>query len=1321
MDINLGRNAERVGARRRKNRIWKKLVTALGCLVVFCTTYALILPAITMERETLCGLGEHVHTDSCYTRQRGALVCTLAESDGHTHTDACKGTKRVLVCTSPETDGHTHGAGCYDAEGNLTCTQPETQGYHHGDSCYRTEEVFVCGKTEGGPHRHTDACYAWENVLTCGMQEHTHTDSCYPAKPEETTAAGETDATGATVDVTENIETTNESETTVATEETVAQEETFGFLTANMHFSLAFGPGNAGYRSYMASMALLSESRTAQTLDDYITTVNVMHRDPKVYNSQWAPLGSDGIIPEGDLLRFTIAYELPGRALGESEGECTNQVNYQLPLNSTQATSGTVQNSQGEQVGNYTIDGNGLITITFFDEYVKKNVAGTDIIGAISFDSTADKKNFGGGEAGKIDLPFTSDKTISFTIQETVKGDLTVDKQAVAGPDENGVVAYEITVSSKNGTAGNTVDLSDVMRNIKYQGNLTVTDGNGNSVSVTAPTEGTESFDLVLPAMNAGDTYKITYTAKAEKPDQGSIDTTNSVTVESKEADGDILQDTDVVTVPIAGMTLKKTGTLNDEKTQIIWSITVGEAGKDLSGWVMTDQLNGQLLTLPAGGLTAKAADGSTVAITELPFTFPNGTIGPMTIDYVTPAEAALGRDSAENKVTVTPPGKNPISSTEYVRISDKSYNPVEKTGDSLVVGENGVAVISWTLTLDTAQGSVSDWKLHDSLNTQTGQYFTEEQRGAFETAFANAIRQIYGLDENADVSEYYSLSWRENNGAAYGADISGKQPLPMGKRVSIHYETSASIGDGTQRIEFVNQAGLDNCYPWSEAKVPYIPGEIKIDKVGWFNGKEEAEDSEHPYIELKDGLIQWKLKLQLPETVDGDVVIEENLPDKVSLYELRYGNDSFGFSQSNNQDKPSLERNGITAEKQADGRLIVRIPQAKAQELAGQSLTFLVSTKLNSLDEVNSLGGKVEVSLDNSVKVKIGEEECGSDAHTQTITNQKPAISKAGNPVNNNSRLEYTLRINQGGVDLLKDSTTMVIKDQMQYWNDKNSDNNFNAVLLVDDIHVYALNEDGTPGENVNFTYTYSKETTYPYNDIQSCTTCTLLFNVPDDKPLYISYSYRISGKTNAGTNFTNTANVEQLTKEDYGSSSSDTKWVSFTESMASANVNHLKIAKVDSDNYEKLLKGAKFELWKYNGTDYVKNREITVEQGSLILDDLDFNTAYYLTETEAPRGYLLDTTPHYFLLYSDAADYRNTDGSIKFCKPDDFDPSAFTFGDATLQIANERDKNVRYELPKTGGSGTWGFTLGGAALAVTGLYLLTRKKRRRRDAQAQ
>lgn len=40
-------------------RAWKRIVRVLSCIVVFCTTYALILPAITQEAQAYCGSEEH--------------------------------------------------------------------------------------------------------------------------------------------------------------------------------------------------------------------------------------------------------------------------------------------------------------------------------------------------------------------------------------------------------------------------------------------------------------------------------------------------------------------------------------------------------------------------------------------------------------------------------------------------------------------------------------------------------------------------------------------------------------------------------------------------------------------------------------------------------------------------------------------------------------------------------------------------------------------------------------------------------------------------------------------------------------------------------------------------------------------------------------------------------------------------------------------------------------------------------------------------------------------------------------------------------------
>lgn len=208
-----------------RHRRWRRAFSGMAAVVVFITTYMLILPAITMENQAICGMAEHTHTDACYEmqlvctqeetpegtdvhvhgpecyEQQQVLTCTKQEGEGHAHSDACYGyvcgqeesaghthtdacytevTHRELTCTEPESAGHSHGEGCYDADGNLVCTEAESTGHTHGDSCY-TETVtreLTCGQEESAGHTHTDACIG----LICGQEEyegHTHTDACY--------------------------------------------------------------------------------------------------------------------------------------------------------------------------------------------------------------------------------------------------------------------------------------------------------------------------------------------------------------------------------------------------------------------------------------------------------------------------------------------------------------------------------------------------------------------------------------------------------------------------------------------------------------------------------------------------------------------------------------------------------------------------------------------------------------------------------------------------------------------------------------------------------------------------------------------------------------------------------------------------------------------------------------------------------------------------------------------------------------------------------------------------------------------------------------
>lgn len=94
--------------KRRSHRLWQRIVSAMICVVVFCTTYALILPAITQESDVFCGYEEHIHTDNCYKKLDPVLLCEEAEFEAHTHTEECYETAQPLVCGLEESEGHIH-------------------------------------------------------------------------------------------------------------------------------------------------------------------------------------------------------------------------------------------------------------------------------------------------------------------------------------------------------------------------------------------------------------------------------------------------------------------------------------------------------------------------------------------------------------------------------------------------------------------------------------------------------------------------------------------------------------------------------------------------------------------------------------------------------------------------------------------------------------------------------------------------------------------------------------------------------------------------------------------------------------------------------------------------------------------------------------------------------------------------------------------------------------------------------------------------------------------------------------------------------------
>lgn len=200
MKYDVLRDAEKYTKVHKRKRLRHRVVTVLAGVVVFCTTYALILPAITLEKQ--CDIPEHTHTDACYAQvtsvEKRVPVCSAETLEIHRHTADCYDADGNPTCGYADFVVHSHDSRCYDETGNLWCPLPEIEAHRHTADCYALPEehthaegcyTSVRGDLVCGEHVHTDACYTETAVLACGLEEseeHRHDENCYETSRELT-------------------------------------------------------------------------------------------------------------------------------------------------------------------------------------------------------------------------------------------------------------------------------------------------------------------------------------------------------------------------------------------------------------------------------------------------------------------------------------------------------------------------------------------------------------------------------------------------------------------------------------------------------------------------------------------------------------------------------------------------------------------------------------------------------------------------------------------------------------------------------------------------------------------------------------------------------------------------------------------------------------------------------------------------------------------------------------------------------------------------------------------------------------------------------
>ena len=194
----------------------------------------------------------------------------------------------------------------------------------------------------------------------------------------------------------------------------------------------------------------------------------------------------------------------------------------------------------------------------------------------------------------------------------------------------------------------------------------------------------------------------------------------------------------------------------------------------------------------------------------------------------------------------------------------------------------------------------------------------------------------------------------------------------------------------------------------------------------------------------------------------------------------------------------------------------------------------------------------------------------------------------------------------------------------------------------------------------------------------------------------------YKYANTSNTAYTMTNTAELYGYTTKTISTT------VEHSNASGSAHTVGLTIHKVDSNNVKTSLTGAHFKLEKYNSTlqqfkivnadipakatdgSYFylsfSNSSSTAPDGTVLYP---FNTLYRLTETTAPSGYAVDSTPRYFIWSTVGTDpntaYLKAVGSTELAEVSRDDVSYYYEGDAiTLTVKNTSNRLTIQKLWK-------------------------------------
>lgn len=1351
----------------------------------------------------------HHHTEACYEK---VLTCTIPE---HTHTLECLADYSADVETDDDWEKYSVGLSDNWNEALLAVAK-EQLGYKESEKNFQTDEALGdiidvhhytrYGAFYGNPYADWDVafiafCQHYAGIPKTEIPQRLGLealradmdamgfayltegeDAAYEAIPGDVVTYNKNGtADDETIGIVETVGVDSLTVISGAVEGAVAEVTVpFTDVTSTILVDQAYGDyvGEADDRdgSHDDEIAVQpADEMDATAVDSGKTKYPINLDDPTVAtklkaeftlqkkdnNSIYQDVQKDATVNEGDDLQVKVSIKVPAGTFSKNAPD-GNKLTYTLPFKLQKPLEHqaiTDRNDSSKVIGYLNADTEGNVTVEFSNEvdtfnHEKEFDADFKVWGVAVAKET--------GENQTIKFPGDSG---SFTLKK--KSDISVEKTSTDGiVEENGKTyfEYKIKVSSKDGTAGKTVTISDKIESItsglegKFdRESFVLKKKDGTKVALTETnltikdaSDGKDSFVISgLAPLDKDEYYELTY--RYEITNISTLKGTQNIANSASAEYGETTETTGWKWKEIKGSELyvEKKGDYNGNNDAMMtgrvrWTITVSNpSGRDLAGFKVSD-------ALATAGITIRDGDGITI----------NGSNGKV-FDKILNGKASKGTGNiAEDKRSfeyiftagskdtqytfvyyTTLPTNMPENATDKVTLE----NSVDVSKDGEKYDANGTAEVKGR-SEEILKQTVGKTELTTDNRLKTQWELVARSKAATDADKKFTVRDYFEspTNKNGQTMDHYATKKDlEREFAAVGAKndekgiffdvlvggvtsrVYGIAALEkLGATVTIDYYTDKDstlkatndedkVRSFTITVDWTNRQ--ENLPPLSVTQVhvmkytTYVDGadtlqdgeKIKIRNYGEIGAKSRYKDSEYEKPEPekpKDSELRKLVSKDVNDFADNTVTIETGTPngtviwfkllikhpnaDTVTITDtlpkgLKYtdftaatpGAEKWNWQDSYRVGTTEHDRNGIAesdlwAKTSRPNTGVFKL-ESSTNENGQQVLTFTLSgLKGKDLTKVAIIYGVIveddywkDISANPSKKYP-NEAKWGNFTKkaTATVTRTNFETKKDVNYDQRNQTATYTVTINERGEQLLpyeggylKLEDILTVPPGLSATLDQNS-------IVVRNEHDEDVTKDALGPCNID------------------PDTHTMKIEIKDGKKYKLSYTYKFVPDENLDSEASLTVKNEVKM---FGkiASNNETHFQNAGGSGTASNgvTDILTLVKSEKGKNNNTLGGVTFELSEYGETEYGENKWISAgthttasegdAKGTITFRynehnrsaagtvDVKADTLYRLVETQTANDYILDDTPHYFVMLSQGATadevYPNFTGS--------------------------------------------------------------------------